>query len=144
MTEQLQVSLGERSYTITVGAGLLDRADDLLSPLVLLRRTIVVTDENLAATAHPRRLEAALERAQIASRTVVLPPGESTKSWHFLERLVEEFLTFGVERRSVVIALGGGVIGDLVGFAAAATRSPATACRSVSCAQAMPRWSNTD
>ena len=121
MTEQLQVSLGERSYTITVGAGLLDRADELLPPLIPLRRTVVVTDENLAATAHPRRLEAALERAGIAARTVVLPPGEGTKSWPFLERLVEELLAFGVERRSVVVALGGGVIGDLVGFAAATT-----------------------
>jgi 3-dehydroquinate synthase len=121
MFERLQVSLGERSYDITLGAGLLDRADELLPALVPLRRTIVVTDGNLAATAHPRRLGAALARAGISSRTVVLPPGEGTKSWRFLEQLVEEFLAFGVERRSVVTALGGGVIGDLVGFAAAAT-----------------------
>jgi 3-dehydroquinate synthase len=121
MFERLQVSLGERSYDITLGAGLLDRADELLPALVPLRRTIVVTDDNLAATAHPRRLGAALARAGISSRTVVLPPGEGTKSWRFLEQLVEEFLAFGVERRSVVTALGGGVIGDLVGFAAAAT-----------------------
>ena len=117
----LRVALGERSYPIAIGAGLIERADELLAPLVPLRRTVVVTDENLARTAHPARLVAALERAGIASRSLVLPAGESTKSWSFLEQVVDEFLAFGVERRSVVVALGGGVIGDLVGFAAAVT-----------------------
>ena len=117
----LRVALGERSYPIAIGAGLIERADELLAPLVPLRRTVVVTDENLARTAHPARLVAALERAGIASRSLVLPAGESTKSWRFLEQVVDEFLAFGVERRSVVVALGGGVIGDLVGFAAAVT-----------------------
>jgi 3-dehydroquinate synthase len=117
----LQVALGERSYPITIGPGLIDRADELLGPLLPLRRTVVVTDENLARTGHPRRLEAALERAGIACRTLALPAGESTKSWRFLEQVVDEFLGGGVERRSVVVALGGGVIGDLVGFAAAVT-----------------------
>ena len=59
--------------TITIGAGLLDRAGELLAPLLPLRRTVIVTDENLARTAHPARLAAALERAGIASRTLVLP-----------------------------------------------------------------------
>ena len=117
----LRVALGERSYPIAIGAGLIECADELLAPLVPLRRTVVVTDENLARTAHPTRLVAALERAGIASRSLVLPAGESTKSWSFLEQVVDEFLAFGVERRSVVVALGGGVIGDLVGFAAAVT-----------------------
>ena len=73
----------------------------------------------------PRRIRAGSRRPWSGHRSPrgrsCCLPGEGTKSWHFLERLVEEFLTFGVERRSVVIALGGGVIGDLVGFAAAAT-----------------------
>jgi 3-dehydroquinate synthase len=119
--QTLRVALGERAYPITIGAGLLDRAGELLAPLVPLRRTLVVTDQNLAATCCPARLAAALAGAGIATRTLVLPPGEATKSWRQLEQVVEELLAFGVERRSVVIALGGGVIGDLVGFAAAIT-----------------------
>ena len=87
------MALGERSYPITIGAGLIERADELLAPLLPLRRTVVVTDENLARTAHPARLVAALERAGIASRTMVLPgrrghqelaaasSGWSTSSW---------------------------------------------------------------
>ena len=71
----LRVALGERGYPITIGAGLIERADELLAPLTPLRRTVIVTDENLARTAHPRRLAAALERAGIASRTLVLPAG---------------------------------------------------------------------
>ena len=117
----LRVALDERSYEITIGAGLLDQADALLAPLLPLRRTVIVTDENLAGTSQPARLVAALARAGVASRTIVLPPGESTKSWGCLERLVDDFLAHGVERRSVVMALGGGVIGDLVGFATALT-----------------------
>ena len=121
MDATLQVALGERSYPITIGAGLLDRADQLLAPLVPLRRTMIVTDENLAGTPHLGRLQAALVRADIASRVLVLPAGEATKSWRQLEHVTEAILGFGVERRSVVVALGGGVIGDLVGFAAAVT-----------------------
>jgi 3-dehydroquinate synthase len=119
--QELRVSLDERSYPIAIGAGLLDRAGERLAPLVPLRRTLIVTDENVARTDHPLRLVAALERAGIGSRTLVLPAGEGTKSWRFLEQVVDECLAFGVERRSVVVALGGGVIGDLVGFAAAVT-----------------------
>ncbi len=117
----LRVALGERGYDIAIGDGLLDRAGDFLAPLLRSRRAVVVvTDENLAArTAHPDRLEAALARAGIASRRVVLPAGEGTKSWACLERLVDDLLAHGAERRSCVVALGGGVVGDLVGFASA-------------------------
>ena len=117
----LQVALGDRSYPIAIGAGLIGQADELLAPMVPLRRTMIVTDENLVATGHPERLAGALARAGVASATLVLPAGEATKCWARLEQVVEAFLEFGVERRSVVVALGGGVIGDLVGFAAAAT-----------------------
>jgi 3-dehydroquinate synthase len=117
----LQVALGERSYPIVIGDGLLAGADALLAPLIPLRRTLIVTDEHLARTAYPELLQKALARADVACRTLVLPAGEATKSWRFLEQLTEEILGFGVERRSVVIALGGGVIGDVVGFAAAVT-----------------------
>lgn len=117
----LDVTLGERSYPIHIGPGLIDRADELLASLLPLRRTVVVTDENLARTRHPIRLVAALERAGVTARTYVLPVGEATKSFRFLEQVIDELLDFGMERRSTVIALGGGVIGDLVGFAAGIT-----------------------
>lgn len=119
--QTLQLALGERGYPITIGTGLIERADELLAPLVPLRRTVIVTDDNLARTAHPQRLASALERAGVAVRTLVVPAGEATKSWPFLEQVVDEFLAWGCERRSVVMALGGGVIGDLVGLAAAVT-----------------------
>jgi 3-dehydroquinate synthase len=119
----LRVALGgERGYDIAVGEGLLDRAGELLAPLLLpsRRAVVVATDANLATrTPHPDRLEAALARAGIASRRIVLPAGEGTKSWACLERLVDDLLAHGAERRSCVVALGGGVVGDLVGFAAA-------------------------
>jgi 3-dehydroquinate synthase len=117
----LRVVLGDRSYPIAIGAGLIGRADAVLAPLVPLRRTMVVTDENLARTGHPDRLAAALARMGIDCARLVLPAGEGTKRWERLEQVVEALLAWGVERSSVVIALGGGVIGDLVGFAAAVT-----------------------
>ena len=117
----LRLELGERSYAITIGQGVLDRAGELLAPLLSRRQVVVITDENLARTAHPDRLAAALTRAGIGHRPIVLPAGEASKSWRHLERLVEELLAHGIERRSVLVALGGGVIGDLVGFAAAIT-----------------------
>lgn len=115
----LRVALGEWGYDIAIGEGLLDRAGELLAPVLALGRTVVVTDENLARTRHPARLAAGLERAGIRSRQIVLPAGEGSKSWPVLQRLVDDLLAHGLERRSSVIALGGGVIGDLAGFAAA-------------------------
>jgi 3-dehydroquinate synthase len=117
----LRVGLAERSYDIAIGERLLDRAGELLAQAIPLRRTVIVTDENLARTPHPDRLGAGLERAGIASRRIVLPAGEGSKSWPVLERLVDDLLGHGLERRSCLMALGGGVIGDLVGFAAAIT-----------------------
>lgn len=114
----LDVALGERSYRISIGERLLDSAGELLAPLLTLGRTVIVTDTNLARTAHPERLARSLAAAGIASRTIVLPAGEASKSWPVLSELVDDVLGHGVERRSSLVALGGGVIGDLVGFAA--------------------------
>lgn len=114
----IPVSLGERSYDIAIANGLIDRAGDVLSRFATGRPFVVVTDENVARTQWPR-LHAALERAGHEARLVTLPAGEATKSWAELERLVDALLGYEVERSDHVIALGGGVIGDLVGFAAA-------------------------
>ena len=111
------VALGERTYPILIEGGLLAHAADHLAPLVGKRRVVIVTDENVRP--HLATLRASLDAAGIASEAIVLPPGERTKSWGTLETLCDALLGFGVERGDHVIALGGGVIGDLVGFACA-------------------------
>lgn len=112
------VSLGTRSYDIVIEDGLLDRAGTHLAPYVRNGRLVVVTDENVAA-AQLSRLDASLAANGIGITPIVLASGESTKSWEGLERLMNRLLALGVERKDAIIALGGGVIGDLVGFAAA-------------------------
>ena len=107
------VELGARTYPVVIEAGLLTRAGDHLLPLAKGRRIVVVADESVRP--HLEMLAAALP----GCGTVVLPPGESSKSWAMLERLCDALLERGVERGDLVVALGGGVIGDLVGFACA-------------------------
>ncbi len=111
------VALGARSYEVRIEAGLLARAGDTLAPLANGRPMPVVTDTNLAP--HLATLQASLTAAGIASEAIVLPPGEGSKSWQTLEELTDRLLALGIERSDHVIALGGGVIGDLVGFATA-------------------------
>lgn len=111
----IPVALGARSYDVVIEAGLLARADAYLAPLARGRVMAIVTDENVVA--HLHTLQAALAGAGVASEAIVLPPGESTKSWAMLERLSDRLLDLGIERGDHVVALGGGVIGDLVGFA---------------------------
>jgi len=111
----VQVALGARSYDILIEAGLLARAGGILAPLSRGRTMAIVTDENVRP--HLATLQASLTEAGVASEAIVLPPGESTKSWAQLEALTDRLLDLGIERGDHVIALGGGVIGDLVGFA---------------------------
>ncbi|NUB43167.1 3-dehydroquinate synthase [Fertoebacter nigrum] len=115
------VALGARSYEVRIGAGLIDRAGVEMAPLLRRRRVAVVTDETVAAH-HLMRLSAALEAEGIAMTALALPPGEGTKGWEQFARCVEWLLEQKVERRDVVVAFGGGVVGDLVGFAAAVLR----------------------
>ncbi|APX24642.1 3-dehydroquinate synthase [Salipiger profundus] len=121
MTETVHVPLGERAYDVRIGAGLLERAGAEIAPLLHRKRVVVVSDATVAA-AHLRNFEAALSAEGIGCASLELPPGEATKCWAQLERVVEWLLEQKVERRDVVVALGGGVIGDLVGFAAAILR----------------------
>jgi len=109
------VSLGDRSYPIHIEAGLLPRAAEYLAPLSRGRRMAIVTDENVRP--HLTVLQAALDAAGVASEAIILPPGEKTKSWAMLEHVCDRLLELGIERADHVVALGGGVIGDLVGFA---------------------------
>ena len=116
--ERLGVDLGPRSYDILVGAGLLANAGKWIAPHLGSGEVRIVTDENVAAH-YLQRLESALAASGIASRSFVLPPGEESKSFSVLERLCDSLLASGIERGTTLLALGGGVIGDLAGFAAA-------------------------
>jgi len=115
--ERVRVGLGRRSYDILVGHGLIDEAGALVAPLIAQPRVIVVTDRTVAGL-HLRRLLAALGRANIRHEEVILPPGERTKDFAHLEELLDRLLAARIERATTLVALGGGVIGDLCGFAA--------------------------
>jgi len=109
------VALGDRSYDVLIEPGLLARAGARLAPLARGRRMAIVTDSNV--TGHLATLQASLTAGGVDSEAIVLPPGEGSKSWAMLEQLTDRLLDLGVERGDHVVALGGGVIGDLVGFA---------------------------
>jgi 3-dehydroquinate synthase len=115
------VSLGERSYGIHIGEGLIDAAGGLIAPLLARPFVAVVTDETVARL-HLPRLGAALDRAGVRHRAVIVPPGEGSKSYAGLAQVCDGLLEAGVERADMVVALGGGVTGDLAGFAAAVLR----------------------
>lgn len=117
----VRVALGERAYDIHVGPKLIARAGEFLKPLLRRARVAIVTDETVARF-HLPALVQSLDAAGIAHDAIVLPPGEGTKCFAQLQHLTEWLLEKGVERGDLVIALGGGVIGDLTGFAAAITR----------------------
>ncbi len=121
MMEKVHVGLGDRAYDILIGPGLLDRAGEVISPLLARPHVAVISDENVA-NLHLDTLKNGLEKSGVTVSTLTLPPGESTKSWPHFERAVEWLLEQRIERNDVVIAFGGGVIGDLVGFAAAVMR----------------------
>jgi 3-dehydroquinate synthase len=116
--DTLRVELGARSYDIVVSAGLLADAGALIAPVVRQKRAVIVTDENVAKL-HLAALRGGLDKAGIAHQTIVLPPGEATKDFAHFAKLCEDVLALGMERGTPLIALGGGVIGDLTGFAAA-------------------------
>lgn len=117
-TDTLRVELGERGYDIVAGSGVIARAAIYVRPLLKHPRLVVITDENVAE----RWLEPLaddLAREGIACERIVLPPGESTKDFARFQDLAERLLGLGIDRSTMLAALGGGVIGDLAGFAAA-------------------------
>ncbi len=116
--ERLRVDLGRRGYDILVGEDLLAQADRYVAPILRANEVFIVTDRTVADL-HLGTLERALDRANIAYQTKILPPGEQSKDFRHLEDLVGHLLQAKVERRSALVALGGGVVGDLAGFAAA-------------------------
>jgi 3-dehydroquinate synthase len=114
----VRVGLGARAYDVIIGPGLLDRAGDLLAPHLPRGRTVVVTDETVALH-HGERLAAALEAGGVSTDLIVIPPGEGSKSFAGLQSLCDRLLVLKLDRGDVITAFGGGVVGDLAGFAAA-------------------------
>ncbi|ODS58438.1 MAG: 3-dehydroquinate synthase [Agrobacterium sp. SCN 61-19] len=117
----VHVPLGERSYDILIGPGLMTRAGGEISTRIKGRRAAIVTDENVGA----RYLDGLMDSLQtdgIEAVSVTLPAGEKTKSFDYLTKVCDVLLEARIERNDTVIALGGGVIGDLTGFAAGIVR----------------------
>lgn len=115
---QITVELGEHSYPILVEPGALDRAATYLQKFARNRRLFVLTDENVASHLLPK-LQHAFVGSGIDLVVKCLPAGETSKSWQQLEQVTDWLLAQGIERSDTLVALGGGVIGDLTGFAAA-------------------------
>jgi len=115
--ETLQVELGERAYPIHIGAGLLDRAE-LYAPHVRARRAAIVTNAAVASR-YGARLARTLAAAGAAPFSIEMPDGEAHKDWKSLDAIFARLLEEGADRKTVIVALGGGVVGDVAGFAAA-------------------------
>lgn len=121
MMPNVDVSLGSRSYAIRIEGGLLERAGREIRDLLPRPYTVIVTDETVASL-HLATLQAGLAAEGIESEAIILPPGEATKSMAQLTHVVDRLLDLKIERDDLIIAFGGGVIGDLAGFAAAVLR----------------------
>jgi 3-dehydroquinate synthase len=119
--DRVTVALGARSYDIVIGENLLADAGTYLAPVLNRPAVFIVTDQNVARH-HLATLTGALDRAGIEHRAFVLPPGEATKDFAHLQALLDDLLDAGTERSDMIVALGGGVIGDLAGFAASILR----------------------
>lgn len=117
--QTIKVALEERSYDILIGDGILDCAAERLAPLSRDNRLIVVSDQNVW-NAQGERFRQGL--GGIDALPIVVPAGEASKSWEGLQHVVEQLLAAGIERTDHVIAFGGGVVGDLAGFAAAVVK----------------------
>jgi len=120
-TTTVPVALDSRAYDIAIGRGLLAELGQRIAALKPGASTAIVTDETVAAR-HLKAAEAALAAAGIRTVPIVVPAGEASKSWDRLEEVCDRLLDARIERNDVVIALGGGVVGDLSGFAAAILR----------------------
>jgi len=113
--QTLKVDLGERSYPIHIGEGLLDQPE-LLAPHIAGRQVAIVTNETVAPL-YLERLTRSLAQYSVVS--IILPDGEAHKNWETLQLIFDGLLTARHDRRTTVVALGGGVVGDMAGFAAA-------------------------
>lgn len=120
-TTRVPVALGDRSYDILIGSGLLASAGATLASRFPGRAVAIVTDATVGDL-HAPALEAGLTAAGLRHHRITVPPGEATKRFAMLEEVVDQILAHRLERGDLVLALGGGVVGDLAGFAAAIVR----------------------
>lgn len=116
--EKIRVDLGPRSYDILIGPGLIDRCGGALAAVMPRPRVVILTDDNVGPL-YADRLRTSLDSAGIRHDLIEIAHGESSKDFATLERVTEQILALGIERRDTIIALGGGVVGDLAGFIAA-------------------------
>lgn len=118
--EILQVALGSRSYPIIVGNHLLGAIDEYIKQVHTVSNVIIISDEQVSKF-YLHRVTGALSGSNIPHRILLLPAGESTKSAEHFLPLVENILSTHPDRRTLILALGGGVVGDIAGFAASVT-----------------------
>jgi 3-dehydroquinate synthase len=120
MTDErtVRVELGERSYDIVVGKGLLATAGERIKQILPEPEIVIITDINVADAGFLKTLEGSVKAAEVKYESIILPPGEQTKSFEQLEKLLNQLLELKPNRNITLVALGGGVIGDLTGFAA--------------------------
>ena len=116
--ETVHVAVAGRPYDVLIGRGLMDRAAAHIGPLLKRPKVAIVMDETVSVVASPILIDA-LEEAGITAHGIVIPPGEAAKSFSGLEMLCDRLLELELERGDMVVAFGGGVVGDLAGFAAA-------------------------
>jgi len=117
MNRAVTVGLAGKPYDVVIGPGVLDQAADWIGPL-LRRPTVAIVTDEIVGDLHLPRLIGALGAAGIAFQAVVVAPGEETKSFESLADLCDRLLELEIERGDLIIAFGGGVVGDLAGFAA--------------------------
>jgi 3-dehydroquinate synthase len=117
-TRTIRVDLAGRSYDIAIGPGLIDQAGALCKPLLAAPRVTIVSDATVAPL-YGARLAASFDRAGVKAASVTVPAGESSKEFGAFGRLMNELLDSRPDRKTTLVALGGGVVGDLTGFAAA-------------------------
>ncbi|HEY9236081.1 MAG TPA: 3-dehydroquinate synthase, partial [Phenylobacterium sp.] len=118
MSRTVRVGLDDRAYDVVVGQGLLENAGKLIAPFAKRGRVAIVSDETVWSL-HGQALMTALRAADIAAQPIVVPPGEPTKSWEGLSHVCSRLLQLELDRGDLIVAFGGGVVGDLAGFAAA-------------------------
>jgi shikimate kinase/3-dehydroquinate synthase len=118
---RVEVPLGARAYSILIGPGVIDEAGAEVSRLAPAAKCAVITDSNVAPL-YLERLTNSLAAAGLGVSSIICPPGEATKSYQQFARVSDALIEARIERRDVVVALGGGVVGDLTGFCAASLR----------------------
>jgi 3-dehydroquinate synthase len=117
----IRVDLADRAYDVHIDANLLSRAGALIDPLAVRKRVAIIADAT-AWHLHGATFTASLESCGISSDVIIVPPGEASKSFESFQSVVEALLALNVERTDLIVAFGGGVTGDLAGFAAGVTK----------------------